>query len=156
MKEDSYRLPESAEMLKIDKTTLRNWAKTYDVELGTNDFGFKVITEKQLDYFKQIKKISKNYPNNFKNRHEIIKKVLLSKSIEPPVKEVIKNNYVQEPEAKKDDLENKKDETESSSTLDFILNNLDVKATFTNEALREMIKKSIALEQENKRLQACK
>jgi len=158
MTDSTYTLGEAVNILNIDKATLRKWSNFYEVDIAKNEFGYKALTENQLSFFKQIKKLADNYPKAYKNKHEHIKKIILAeqtKSTETISKKNLPIQQIQETEIKQFNSVNI--QAESFSTIDFIMNNLDVKASFTNETLREIIKKNIAYEaQENKRLQSCK
>lgn len=153
-----YKTTPVSKMIGISTQSVIVWANLYLPSIKKTDSGHNLYSDADIEFLKKVKKLINKGHKHFEIQEMLGSVPVKKEKQEELIKTLPVSNDVQEIAIKKDDIQevNSADiQAESLSTIDFILNNLDVKATFTNEALREILKKSIAYD-ENKRLQACK
>jgi|GEM_PF-5494790 len=139
MNNEEFKTTQVAKILGISKGSVPLWANVHLSKVSKNNFGHNIFSQDDIKHLKKVKELlKKGY------MHDKIKDIL-SKESETEIKEPIQ-------EAK--DPVNSVNVQSESSTLDLILDNVDFRSSFTNDAFKQVLKRCIYLEEENKRLLA--
>ena len=135
VKDQQFTSSYVAKTLGISKASVSLWVNVHLPNLPKNKMGYRLFSQKDIKHLERVQ-------NSLKDgyTHEEVKNILSNNECAD----------INTPEFKT--TPNKIGLVSESSTLDFILDNMDIKASFTNEAFKQLLKRCISLEEENKRL----
>ena len=144
--EGFYKTTPVSKMIGISTQSVNVWANLYLPSIKKTDSGHNLYSDADIEVLKKVKKlIDKGH------RHSDIQEMLIVKEKK---EQIIKNDDIQAPEVKNNDPETKFNGF--ASIPEFIYKTMDFKSIITNDDLKYLFNRIAELEQENKRLQACK